>query len=154
MTMNIERLYQILDETTTQLRKGDPVERHTENGIEVIEIFNMPHEGELKSHVVKVDMVFLSIGVDEELAQRRKEELIEILRSYPEPERLAAGPSYIEVGGVIGDQGRAFQLFALGQVLGLWSIITPATLGASGKDAHDLARRGFIMISGYHDGSS
>ena len=77
------------------------------------------------------------------------DELIAILKTYPQPERLAGGPSYIEVGGEIGDQGAAFQLFALGKVLGLWDIITPEKLGITGPEANQMAGMGFVMMSGF-----
>ena len=76
---------------------------------------------------------------------------MEILRGYPEPERLAGGPSYIEIGGVLGDQQEAFLLFALGKVLGLWSVITPATLGFEGPEADQLAGAGMVNMSGFKE---
>jgi len=79
-------------------------------------------------------------------------EIITILKDYPQLERLAGGPSYIEVGGVIGDQGAAFQLFALGEVLGLWKVVTPKILGMDDATARQLAGSGMIMISGFKAG--
>jgi hypothetical protein len=147
--MNLENLYDILSDCTIQLRKGAEVEERREGMLDVVEIFNMPHE-ETMPNLEKVDMVFLTIGVDKEEAEKRKPELIEILNSYPDPKRLAGGPSYIEVGAAIGDQGAAFQLFALGKVLGLWEVITPKTLHITNEEqARQLAGVGMIMISGY-----
>lgn len=145
--MNIRRLYQILGETTMQLRKGAEVEETKVNGMAVTEIFAMPHQSEARD-IAKVDVHFLVVGVDKALAEAHKTELIEILRDYPSPEHLVAGSSYIEVGAVIGDQGAAFQLFALGKVLGLWDIITPESLGFSGDKAREMAGGGYILISG------
>lgn len=62
-------------------------------------------------------------------------------------ERLLEGPSYIELGGWIGDQGVALGLMGLGAILGLWDIITPMTLGIEGKQADDMMGTGFIMIA-------
>lgn len=92
------------------------------------------------------------IGVDRAKAESYREPLIGLLNAYPDPAQLAGGPSYIHVGGVIGDQGAAFCLFALGQVLGLWTVITPATMGFTGAEARDMAGAGFVMISGYRPG--
>lgn len=149
--MNLDRLYEILRETTVQLRKGAEVETHVEeSGIEVTEVFAMPPADDPNATALeKVDMEFLVIGVDKVKAEQRKAELIEILNTYPQPDRLAGGPSYIEVGAEIGDQGAAFQLFALGKVLGLWDVITPATLGIVGAEAKQMAGMGFVMMSGY-----
>lgn len=33
--------------------------------------------------------------------------------------------SYLQVGAEIGDQGLSFKLFALGELLGVWKVITP-----------------------------
>lgn len=162
--MNLERLYEILSETTVQLRKGEVFEGTPElveaaksddpealekAGGGVLEIFAMPHESEARPDLEKVDLHFVTIGVDKALAEERRADLVAILNDYPDPEELAGGPSYIAVGGQIGDQGAAFQLFALGKVLGLWSIITPGTFGMTGKDADRAAGNGYIMISGY-----
>jgi hypothetical protein len=76
-------------------------------------------------------------------------ELAALLATYPQPERLAAGPSYIEVGAELGSQDMALRLFALGQVLGFWTLITPVTCGFAGEEARALAGQGWIMISGF-----
>lgn len=158
--MNLNRLHEILAETTVQLRKGEEitgtpalVEQIKRGATEltgggVVEIFAMPHQSEAPATIEKVDLEFLVVGVDRAKAEPLKDELLALLRTYPQPERLAGGPSYIEVGAEIGDQGAAFQLFALGKVLGLWDVITPAKLGMTGDAARDLAGRGFIMITG------
>ena len=148
--MNLERLYEILNETTVQLRKGPVLtDRETFPGLPVREIYAMPHESEAKPEIEKVDCHFLTIGVDKAKAEERRAEFIEILKTYPRPERLAAGPSYIEVGGEIGDQGSAFQLFALGKALGLWDVVTPARLGITGPTADQLAGGGMVMMTGF-----
>ena len=147
--MDLDRLYAILSETTCQLRKGAPIEKRTAGPIEVTEVFAMPHESEARPELAKVDLEFVVVGVDNAAAQRHRDELKAILDTYPAPERLACGPSYIEVGAVIGDQGAAFQLFALGKVLGLWDVITPTTLGITGDDARRMAGSGMIMMTGY-----
>lgn len=149
--MNLNRLYAILNETTVQLRKGAEIEERTEgSGLHVKEVFAMPPTDDpAATGLEKVDMEFLVIGVDKAKAEARKAELIDILKTYPAPDRLAGGPSYIEVGAEIGDQGAAFQLFALGKVLGLWGVITPATMGFKGQEARDMAGSGFVMKTGF-----
>lgn len=160
--MDLEKLYEILAETTCQLRKGDVFEG-TPALVEaakagtlgeanvggVLEIFDMPSVDEAPADIEMVDVEFMKIGVDKAKAEARKADLIDILHAYPEPERLARGPSYIEVGAEIGDQGATFQLFALGKVLGFWSVITPVTFGITGALARELAGGGLVMISGW-----
>ena len=144
--MNIERLHEILADTTVPLRKGEEVTGDST----VMHIYAMPHQSKVDgdTNIEKVDCHFIVVGVDKETAQDYKNELIAILDTYPEPERLAGGPSYIEVGAVLGDQMAAFQLFALGKFLGLWDIITPAAMGFSGAEAGQMAGAGFVMTTG------
>jgi hypothetical protein len=147
--MNLDKLYEIIRETTMQLRKGEVVERLMAGSVEVVEINAMPHVREAPAALEIVDLELLAVGVDKEAAAKRKDELVALLHDYPQPDRLAGGPSYIEVGAEIGDQGAAFQLFALGKVLGLWSVFTPATMGITGPEARELAWQGLVMISGF-----
>ena len=148
--MNLDRLYEILNETTIQLRKGEEIEQRHSGSLQVTKVYAMPPESEAEgNHLEKVDCHFIVVGVDKAKADSYKDEFISILRTYPEPERLAGGPSYIEVGGIIGDQGASFQFFALGQVLGLWKVITPKLLGITGEEADRMAGMGFVMMSGY-----
>lgn len=160
--MNLDRLYKILSETTVQLRKGEMVhgDKHLVDAVKegrdldkerggVVTIDAMPHVTEAPSGIEKVDLEFLVIGVDKAAAEKNKAELVEILKTYPQPDRLAGGPSYIEVGAEIGDQGAAFQLFALGKVLGLWDVVTPATMGFTGAEARQMAGSGFVMMTGF-----
>ena len=147
--MDTKRLYEIIRETTVQLRKGEAVKEHQVGDVHVTEVFAMPHESQVKENVEKVDCHFIVVGVDKTKAEQHRSELIEILKTYPDPDRLAGGPSYIEVGGVIGDQGAAFQLFAIGQVLGFWKVITPETLGFNSEVGSKMAGNGYVMISGF-----
>lgn len=147
--MNIPRLIEILNETTVQLRKGPVLSTEQVNGLDVAHIYIMPDQSDAPDSLVKVDCSFVVIGVDPEKAERYRNEILEILVCYPSPERLSAGPSYIEVGAEIGDQGAAFQLFALGKVLGLWDIITPEKFGLEGAEATAAAVSGYVMMTGY-----
>lgn len=147
--MNLDRLYRILGETTIQLRKGAAVEESTSDPLQVVDIYLMPHESDARPDLERVDMELVVIGVDKATAATRKDELVAILREYPKPERLTHGPSYIEVGAEIGNQGAAFQLFALGKVLGLWDVITPSKLGITGDQAREMAGSGFVMMTPY-----
>jgi predicted ATP-grasp superfamily ATP-dependent carboligase len=144
--MDLNRLYEILAETTRQYGKGEAI---ISNGA-VTEIFDMPAVADAPTTIVKVDVVFMIVGVDKAKAEAKRDELVALLADYPEPERLAGGPSYIETGAVIGDQGAALCLYALGDVLGLWHLIVPATLGITDPEAaRKLAGNGFVMMSGF-----
>jgi len=146
--MNLKKLYEILKETTVELRKGNVLEEHDSPGVKVVEIYLMPHESEVIG-VEKVDVHFMVVGVRKELAENRREEFVNLVSTYPDFERFKNGLSYIELGGVIRDQGVALRFMALGKVLGMWDIITPERLGFSGEEAHTIAGRGLVMIAGY-----
>ena len=68
-----------------------------------------------------------------------------IIKHYPNLKRLESGPSYIEIGAELGSQEIALLFLALGELLGIWSVIIPAKLGLP----PEMAGQGFIMCSGY-----
>lgn len=147
--MNIQRLHEIIGLTTRQFRKGEEVELRDGAAVQSVDVYCMPHTDEADQKYELVDVEFITVGVDREAAEKHKDELYNILSTYPDPERLAGGPSYIEFGAEIGDQGAALCLFALGKFLGFWDVITPKTFGVEGEEAHKMAGLGFIMISGF-----
>lgn len=153
-TVNLQALYAILAETTAEFRKGPEVQHRDVGPLHVTEIHEAPHVDAMPAGLETVDVFFFLVGVRKTEAEKRRDELIELLEAYPEPDRLAAGPSYIEIGGTIGDQGAALRLFGLGQVLGLWKIITPTELGVTGERAREMAGMGYVMITGYRSGTS
>jgi hypothetical protein len=148
--MNLDHLHDIINECTSPLHKGPEVVEWDEGALQVTEIVGVPHMGEVRDKLEKVDMWFLVVGVDKSKAQSHKAELIELLKTYPEPVVLSGGLfSYITLALEIGDRNVVLRLFALGKVLGLWEVVTPATLGLNGKLAQDAASRGFIMCTGF-----
>lgn len=148
--MNMDRLYEILRECTIQLRTGEPLTEEQRPGLTVTTIDLNPHESEARPDLEKVDLLLLTVGVDKPLAEGHKAELVALLRDWPDKDMLKRGPSYIHLGGVLGDQGAAFQLIALGKVLGLWNIITAQSSGATREQAIDAAGSGWVMISGFN----
>lgn len=110
---------------------------------------------------VVVDVGFELLAVDRIAAEPFKQELQDILALYPgtiypDLPPLAQGPSYIHVGGALGSQGRALCLFALGEALDFWRVITPKRLfhdmagdDISDAEAREMAGRGLVMIDGY-----
>lgn len=133
--MDVERLLQILPKC---LPREQP------------DIDNLP------DHIKIIDVMAMQFAIDINRAKQYQAEIVEILADWPregwgEPvARLEEGPSYIAVGSVLGEQRAAFLLFAVGQALGFWTVITPKTLGIEGDDATRLAGMGMIMIDGFH----
>ncbi|MFA6492760.1 MAG: hypothetical protein WCV58_01315 [Patescibacteria group bacterium] len=168
--MDVNRLHEILAETTIQLRKGEEIEG-TPELIEAVKsfkegdqlpggtvsIYAMPHESEVaeNSWIKRVDCHLIVVGVDKAKAKKFRSELLEILKNWPakawgaDIPKLESGPSYISAGAVLGDQGAAFRLFALGEVLGFWKVIVPESLGVTGPVADQMADFGLITIDGF-----
>jgi hypothetical protein len=147
--LNTARLHEIINETTSEFRKGRVVERERVGDVDVVQVYGMPHVEEAGAEVERVDVHFIVVGVDVEAARARESDLKQILSEYPNPGRLAGGPSYIELGAEIGSQGAALRLFALGKVLGLWSVITPESFGMLGEEAARAAGAGYVMCTGW-----
>lgn len=155
------KFYDILRETCGQFRKGEVYQgspgmvEWAKSGMDrsapggVLEIYDMPPTDAIPDECETVDMHFVNVAVNKAKAEARRAELIALLDAYPNPEELAGGPSYMAVGGVVGDQGAAFELFALGKVLGIWDVITPEKMGFTGDMADQMAGGGFIMCTGY-----
>lgn len=149
--MNVDRVYEILGETTQVFRKGEVLTQENRGGIQVTTIMGYPHESTTHPDLEKVDMHFVTVAVQKDKATEHRDELVGLLNDYPlEPNGLSRGPSYIHIGGVLGSQEAAFRLMALGKVLGFWDVITPATFHTEGADADRMAGAGFIMVNGYH----
>jgi hypothetical protein len=141
-------LFEALKQTTSVFRKGPEVEHRDVDGVKVTEVWGYPHVDDHDSDLTMVDVHYVQIGVRH--AEDGRQALVEWLSQYPQPERLAGGPSYIELAGVGEiEQETAFRVMALGKVLGLWSLITPETLGITGPEADQMAGMGLVMISGY-----
>jgi hypothetical protein len=95
-----------------------------------------------------VDMVFFWVSAKNNPTAEELRALLEA--EYPSLDRLAEGPSYIEIGAEIGDQGAALMLIGLGELVGLWQAVTPRKLlpGADDAVVKQLAGNGMLMCSG------
>lgn len=150
-----QRLFQILDEVTTRYRKGPEEEIRQVGPVEVIDIYAMPHVDEAPEALAKIDVgVPMTVGVDKAAAEPLKDEvrrlILEIAPNGAEDWRR--GPSYIAVGGWLGSQDAAFALFALGEVLGFWHVVTPQKMGAKDETLiREMAGAGYVMVSGLRD---
>lgn len=93
-----------------------------------------------------VDVGFTSLPVNKRNAEMIRRPLLEMLATGDDG-WLADGPSYIHLGAIIGDQGLALKLMAVGKVLGWWGLITPRSLGLEDPDDIErLAGAGYVML--------
>ena len=97
---------------------------------------------EAPSH--SVDLHFFWVSAREEPSASELRELLRI--NYPDLDRLQGGSSYIELGGILGDQGIALRLIGLGHLLGLWQALTPESMGMTGSMADQMAGMGMVNI--------
>ena len=143
----LDEVHEILRLCTKEYRKGDAVIMTPG----VTEVFAMPPiPSPPNDWETVVDCHFIAVGVDNALAKENSDRLVALLNDFPGNVDLHEGPSYIAVGAVLESQSAAFRLFALGEVLGLWGVMTPLTLGITGEFADKMAGAGMIMISGYN----
>lgn len=138
---------------TVVYRKGEVVKEHqTKNGSRVITIDAFP---EAPYHGVLFDLHFVEVGFTEAVGAPGKDDFVAAIRAALEDggefanltrEDLAGGPSYITLGGWLGDQTLAMQFIALCKFHDLGQIITPATIGITDRvKADELAGAGFVM---------
>jgi len=151
-SMNAQKLYDIVQDSTRVFRKGESVETRQVGNVDVVELFGYDHTNEAPSgdNFDKVDMIFVDVVVDKARAEQYRGALAEQMRAYPQPERLAGGPSYIELAPNMGmQQEGALRVMALGKTLGMWDVMSAKTLGMDDATAREMAGQGFLMISGY-----
>ena len=111
-------------------------------------------DNEVPEGIQVVDCV-VKVAVVVAKAREHGEEIVQLLDQWPTEAwdspvtPLSEGPSYIHVGAVMSSQQMACALFGVGEVLGLWKVVTPQTLGFSDPEVTEMAGRGFVMIDGY-----
>lgn len=150
--MDTKILYKIIKDSTRVFRKGELVEERSEGNLKITEVFGYPHTSEAPrgDNFDVVDMIFVDVVVDKAKAKKHREALIKVLNGYPQPDRLAGGPSYIELAPNFElEQEGALRVMALGKALGMWDILSGKTMGMSDDEAKRMAGTGFLNISGY-----
>ena len=100
-----------------------------------------------------VDVVFFKVAMRVKLTEGElagsKESVSEMLKAIDYPYMDDKEHTYIEVGGWLGDQEMALRLFALGELLGLWRVITPKTMFGDLNDEQikELAGKGLVFMN-------
>jgi hypothetical protein len=148
--MDSTTFFQAVKAATNIYRKGEPVIERKVGDLLVPEIYAYPSLDAKHDGAPLFDVHFVLVDVDPVKAQALKEQFLAWLRTYPQPERLAGGPSYSEFASIAQiEQATCFRIFALGAFFDLWKIITPERMGFTGQLAHDMAEDGYVMITGY-----
>jgi hypothetical protein len=153
----LEVLTDYVQRSTEVFRKGDIVTEIRPEGshVDVVIIDGFPKRP-LDRRVI--DCHFVYIGLTEALAELSHEEFYDLVLSAKngifttiDAGGWKRGPSYIEIGGWLGDQTLAFKFMACVEAHEMGEIVTPARLGITGPLADDLAGKGYVMITGLRD---
>ena len=95
------------------------------------------------------DVYFFKIAAKEGAS---KDDFLEVIKKWKDV-HCECNPldgkehNYLELGGWIGDQGLALQMMGLGNVLGVWNLITPKSLPGLPEELMDqMAGSGFVSI--------
>ena len=125
----------------------DYVENHIERGAckcgKCLDALENPENKQPEGHTA--DLVFFKVkGINDPNIKEFKE-LVE--KEFP---YWLDGKehSYLQIGGDIGDQGLALITMGLGELLGLWELLTPENMMPFLDDAMkmEMAGRGYISI--------
>jgi len=143
--MNVERMREILDEVAggeslLPVGRDLNVKQLLDDGVGL--------SGNPKG-VQTIYVCLRWVVVNTDLAEKHRAELVSLLYQYPDLENLAKGPNYLGVGKILGSTDSALQLFAVGQVLGLWRVVVPEVFGFKGTEALQMGQGGLVMISGF-----
>ena len=142
--MNTERVNEIIEACTQLYRKSRSEDGH------YTEMSVMPFAAAMPSVQHAVDVHFYIVGVIRVRADYYKEELVDLLCGYPDREMLYAGPSYTQVAYELGSKDMTLRLYALGEYLKCWEVITPESLGFDGDVADQLAKSaGLVLTTGF-----
>ncbi|MFL5865259.1 MAG: hypothetical protein ACJ780_31580 [Solirubrobacteraceae bacterium] len=151
----IVRVLDYVNDATIVYRKGEVITINSDGGtFTVVTIDNFPALPQ--GTTTTVDCHFVDVGFTEALAKWSHEEFYDAVMAAESgifatmtPERWAAGPSYREIGGWIGDQSDAFKFMACVQAHGLGEVITPKRLHITDEvQANTMAGLGYVLLSG------
>lgn len=137
-------LVTIINECTKTFRKGT---EFTTDESGAVHVWLMDHFSTADERFKLVDLHFHYVGVDETMAKFYRVEFIQAVVPLFGELINKREVGYIELGAIIGSQDAAFLVFAVGEVLGLWQILSPSRMGFTGEIGDQLAGQGYITIT-------
>lgn len=150
--IEVLQLEDILDKTTKVYRKRDILSMDNSGAIitNSSSVYPYTDEAPKDNNYEKVDMVFVDVTVDKNIAQNYRYKLESILIDYPNYQRLSNGMSYVELSSNLElNPEKTFRFMALGKVLGFWDIYSGKNSGLSDIQSLELAGMGLLNITGY-----
>lgn len=149
--MNTELLLEIVGDATAEFRKGAAVTTDTRTpGLEVVHVYAMPHVDEIPAELEQVDVHFEIVGVDRERAEARRDDLLGVLREWPDdcPEAKDLSKRVqAERHALIAHDSARFDVRRPSSE----TVVTPERLGMTGELAEQAAGAGYVMVTGFRD---
>lgn len=139
--MDVTRVLAIIAATTRIIRKkGRPVGPITSGCPEMSR-----YEFEIAERLV--DVHFAIVAVDAERALAVADEIQEEWGALVCVSDFK-GPTFLELGAVLGDHRAALRFLALGETIGMWKVVIPSSFDIpSSEYADQLAEEGLVMAS-------
>lgn len=142
------RLKEIIESCTQEFRPARELPYKNYWGVS-LKVEDLPCESKSDKKTAKIDCGFIIVGINQEIAMKNKKELEIILEEYFQ-KHLIHGPLFTEFSLILdGDQNLALRLFALGESLEFWRIVTPERLKLKEKEAEIMLSNGIVFIQGY-----
>ena len=94
-----------------------------------------------------MDCYLLRLEVEKTVLEAFRETFTTWVKTYPDRAGLEANLGYLEAAPFFGDFGRSLAAFGIGQLLGLWRVITPRDQGVEEPRAGQMARGGHILLT-------
>lgn len=156
---HMDELIHYVQTATVAYRKGDVVKEEVVEDIKVVTIDNFPAEPE---EAKTVDCHFITVGATEALGEHTPASFYGLVLANEHngifapmtAEDWARGPSYIAIGGWLGDQTLALQFMALAELHGMGKVVIPSMLGLTGEKADAAAGSGYVLLTGLKDPST
>lgn len=149
--MNVIRLKNLLKNTTVVLSNGKLTDKYLlELGVPQVLLEGIPSREDFSvdSSAEVVDCYLLSVAVAKYKATEIRQEFMDAL-STGDSDVLSTGPSYTQLVPLLGDALPVLQLFAVGQCLELWQVLTPNDFNLKPGERDAAALLGMVNITGY-----
>lgn len=150
--MNVIKLKNLLNNTTAVLSNGALTDSYLlELGVPEVLLKNIPPKEEYveEPHLELVNCYLLSVAVSKFRAEEIRREFLDALDTGDSPDVLSTGPSYKHLVPLLGDAMSVLQLFAVGQCLQLWQVLTPEDFNIEPEARDAAALLGMVNITGY-----
>lgn len=149
--MDMKRLMEALKDSTCLISKGESTRKRLSKIPSLLWGLITDQSDPDVEKLECIDCQFITVGVNRTQAEKHRNDFLKFLEEYPDPVRLADGPTYKHMASVVGDEMLALRVFGLGQTLGIWDVILPSQLGVDPVLVEEAADLGLIVTTGYQN---